>query len=139
MLVLQWIWTEVGKDGVPPQVAYYSLRVLMFILSFVLEDWALHELIQSPRHRRLAVTLVASSYVTWTYQTHTFSNSVETLVVLWTLVMIQRLMDNKRERDSLLSPSILGVLLVFGIFNRITFPAYVFLPGLFLLPHLWGR
>lgn len=139
MLILQWIWTEVGKDGVPPQVAYYSLRVLMFILSFVLEDWALHELIQSPRHRRLAVTLVASSYVTWTYQTHTFSNSVETLVVLWSLVMIQRLMDNKRKRDSLLCPSILGVLLVFGIFNRITFPAYLFLPGLFLLPHLWGR
>ena len=139
MLVLQWIWTEVGKDDVPPQIAYYSLRVLMFILSFVLEDWALHELIQSPRHRRLAVTLVASSYVTWTYQTHTFSNSIETLVVLWSMVMIQRLIENKQKRDSLLSPSILGALLVFGTFNRITFPAFVFLPGLFLIPHLWGR
>lgn len=139
MLVLQWIWTEVGHDDVPPHVAYYSLRVLMFILSFVLEDWALHELIQSPRQRTLAVILVASSYVTWTYQTHTFSNSIETLVVLWSLVMIQRLMDNQRKSDSLLSPSILGALLVFGTFNRITFPAFVFLPGLFLLPHLWKR
>lgn len=139
MLVLQWIWTEVAKDDVSPKVVYYSLRVLMFILSFVLEDWALHELIQSPRHRRLVVTLVASSYVTWTYQTHTFSNSIETLVVLWSLVMIQRLIDNKGQKDSLLSPSILGALLVFGTFNRITFPAFVFLPGLFLIPHLWGR
>ena len=139
MLVLQWIWTEVGQDDVPPKIVYYSLRVLMFVLSFVLEDWALHELIQSPRHRRLAVTLVASSYVTWTYQTHTFSNSIEALVVLWSLVMIQRLIDNKPRKDSLLSPSILGALLVFGTFNRITFPAFVFLPSLFLILHLWGR
>lgn len=67
----------------------------MFIVSFVFEDWAIHELVQSPRHRRLAVTLVASSYVTWTYQTHTFSNSIETIVVLWSLVMIQRILDNR--------------------------------------------
>lgn len=75
----------------------------MFILSFVLEDWAIHELVQSPQHRRLAVTLVASSYVTWTYQTHTFSNSIETLVVAWSLVMVQRVLDNKvrpKARDT---------------------------------------
>ena len=63
----------------------------MFIISFVLEDWAIHELVPSPRHRRVAVILVASSYVTWTYQTHTFSNSVETLVVAWCLVLIERI------------------------------------------------
>ena len=95
MTVLQWVWTETGKEQVAPKVIYYILRVLMFLLSFVLEDWALHELIPSPRQRRLAVILVASSYVTWTYQTHTFSNSVETLIVAWTLVMIQRILDNK--------------------------------------------
>lgn len=67
----------------------------MFVLSFVLEDWALHELVQSPRHRRVAVLLVASSYVTWTYQTHTFSNSIETLGVAWSLVLIQRILDTK--------------------------------------------
>lgn len=62
----------------------------MFALSFVLEDWAIHELVQSPRHRRVAVLLVASSYVTWTYQTHTFSNAIETIVVAWSLVLIER-------------------------------------------------
>ena len=95
MLVLQWVWTETGKEAVAPRVIYYALRLLMFILSFVLEDWAIHELVQSPRERRIAVVLVASSYVTWTYQTHTFSNAVETLVVLWSIVMIQRILDNK--------------------------------------------
>lgn len=82
----------------------------MMIFSVVLEDWAIHELIKSPRHRNLAVVLVASSYVTWTYQTHTFSNSVETLVVAWSLVMIQRIRDDKvrfyhRFRDFACSPA----------------------------------
>lgn len=94
MLLLRWLWIGNGQDGeIPPIAVFWTLRVLMFLISFVLEDWALHELIQSPRHRRVAVLLVASSYVTWTYQTHTFSNSIETLVVAWSLVLIQRLAD----------------------------------------------
>ena len=67
----------------------------MFMLSFVLEDWAIHDLVQPPGHRRLAVALVASSYVTWTYQTHTFSNSIETLAVLWSLVLMQRILGEQ--------------------------------------------
>lgn len=96
MILLKWIWTE-GTDGTtaPPALVYYVLRAGMFILSFVLEDWAVYELVPSPRHRRQAVVLVASSYVTWTYQTHTFSNSVETLLVAWGLVLIQRIVENK--------------------------------------------
>ncbi|KAL8734913.1 MAG: hypothetical protein Q9166_001265 [cf. Caloplaca sp. 2 TL-2023] len=134
MLVLQWVWTETGKEAVAPQVIYYSLRLLMFILSFVLEDWAIHELVQSPRERRRAVVLVASSYVTWTYQTHTFSNAVETLVVLWSIVMIQRILDNK-HRSSMLSSALLGSLVAFGVFNRITIYAFLLPPGVYLLPH----
>lgn len=121
----------------------------MFALSFVLEDWALHELVQSPRHRRVAVLLVASSYVTWTYQTHTFSNSIETLAVAWSLVLIQRIVENKvsslwnkqnvsdapQQRSSVFACAILSFVVVFGIFNRITFPAFLLIPGLRLIPH----
>ncbi|KAL8679221.1 MAG: hypothetical protein Q9186_004463 [Xanthomendoza sp. 1 TL-2023] len=134
MLLLQWVWTETGKEAVAPYLIYYALRLLMFILSFVLEDWAIHELVHSPRERKIAVVLVASSYVTWTYQTHTFSNAVETLVVLWSVVMTQRLLDNT-HRSSLLSSALLGSLVAFGIFNRITVPAFLLPPALFLLPH----
>jgi phosphatidylinositol glycan class Z len=94
MLLLRWLWIGNGNDGeIPPIVVFWTLRVLMFILSFVLEDWAIHELVQSPRHRRVAILLVASSYVTWTFQTHTFSNSIETLIVAWSLVLIERILD----------------------------------------------
>ncbi|EER27410.1 GPI mannosyltransferase, putative [Coccidioides posadasii C735 delta SOWgp] len=95
MTVLKWFWTETGSGSTPPYLIYYVLRGTMFGLSFVLEDWAIHELITSPRHRREAVVLVASSYVTWTYQTHTFSNSLETLLVAWSLVVIQRILENR--------------------------------------------
>ena len=106
----------------------------MFLLSFVLEDWAIHELVPNPRQRRIAVTLIASSYVTWTYQTHTFSNAIEALLVLWSLVMLQRIRFNK-QRSALLSSMLLGLFLAFGCFNRATFPAFVLVPCLTLLPH----
>ncbi|KAH7329227.1 Alg9-like mannosyltransferase [Stachybotrys elegans] len=139
MLLLRWLWTGNGQDGeIPPIAVFWTLRVLMFLISFVLEDWALHELISSPRHRRIAVLLVASSYVTWTYQTHTFSNSVETLVVAWSMVLIQRITD-PRQRTTKLSSITLGVVSVFGLFNRITFPGFLLIPGLRLIPHFWKK
>lgn len=139
MLLLRWLWIGNGQDGeIPPIAVFWTLRVLMFLTSFVLEDWALHELIPSPRNRRVAVLLVASSYVTWTYQTHTFSNSVETLVLAWSLVLIQRILD-VRQRSSILSSVILGMVCVFGVFNRITFPAFLLIPGLRLLKHFFYR
>lgn len=96
MLLLKWIWIGNGQGGeVTPAVVFWTLRVLMFLLSFVLEDWAIHELVGKPRHRSLVILLVASSYVTWTFQAHTFSNSLETILVAWSLVLIQRIVDDK--------------------------------------------
>jgi GPI mannosyltransferase 4 len=95
MTLLRWIWAEDDRGNVAPEAIYYALRVVMFTLSFVLEDWAIHELVHSPRHRRQAIILVASSYVTWTYQSHTFSNSTETPLVLWSLVLIERIVREK--------------------------------------------
>ncbi|KAI9762335.1 MAG: hypothetical protein M4579_000484 [Chaenotheca gracillima] len=138
MVLLRWVWSGgEGRDDdyVNPALIYWALRSLMFVLSFVLEDWAIYELVQSPRHRRVAILLVASSYVTATFQTHTFSNSIETLLVLWSIVLCQRIIDEK-DHSSILSSSILGFLVVFGVFNRITFPAFLILPGLRLIPVL---
>lgn len=154
MVLLKAIWGKEADGSVSPTVIYYVLRAVMFTLGFVLEDWAIYELVRSPRRRNESVILVASSYVTWTFQTHTFSNSVETLLVLWSLVLMQRIADNGspiissktdsditswQKRSSLTSSAILGFLLVAGVFNRITFPAFVLIPGLQLLPHFWDR
>ncbi|KAJ5693402.1 GPI mannosyltransferase 4 [Penicillium macrosclerotiorum] len=135
MSLLHWFYAEIGSGNPPPQLVYYALRAGMFLLSFVLEDWAIYELVPSPRHRRATVVLVASSYVTWTYQTHTFSNSLETLLVAWGLVLIQRIVENKQQLSSFFSYVVLSFIAVVGVFNRITFPAFLLLPGLQLLPH----
>ncbi|KAE8362167.1 Alg9-like mannosyltransferase family-domain-containing protein [Aspergillus caelatus] len=133
--LLRWFYAETGAPTPPPpQVIYYVLRGVMFLLSFVLEDWAVYELVPFARHRRATVVLVASSYVTWTYQTHTFSNSLETLLVAWGLVLIRRIVENKR-RSSVFSCAVLAFIAVAGVFNRITFPAFLVIPGLQLLPH----
>jgi len=95
LTLLKWICDGIGYHTISPATVYYTLRALMFVLSFVLEDWALDELIHVPKDRRVAQMLVASSYVTWTFQNHTFSNSIETLIVLWCLVLINRIKEDK--------------------------------------------
>lgn len=103
MYILRWLWEGFGYE-VSPSVVYWTLRVLMLTLSVVMEDWAIHELVESPRARRIAVPLVTSSYVTWTFQTHTFSNSLETLLVCWSLVLIQRIVQDKVRFGPLADP-----------------------------------
>lgn len=138
LTVLKWIYEGFDYGSVPPATAFYTLRILMFLLSFVLGDWAIHELVHSVKERRWAIMLVASSYVTWAYQTHTFSNSIETLVVLWSLVLIGRLRDNTLDTQSM-ACAVLAFLAVLGVFNRITFPAFLLLPLLQLLPGLYKK
>ncbi|KAL5379363.1 hypothetical protein PMIN06_011412 [Paraphaeosphaeria minitans] len=138
MYILRWLWEGFGYGEVSPSVVYWTLRVLMLSLSVVLEDWAIQELVQSHRARRVALLLIASSYVTWTFQTHTFSNSLETLVVSWSLVLIQRIVEDKK-RSGILASSMLGFFVVAGTFNRITFPAFLVVPSFSLLPHFWRK
>ena len=95
MYLLRWLHEGFGYDEVAPSVGYWTLRVLMLTLSIVLEDWAVLEMVQSPRQHRVAILLIASSYVTWTLQTHTFSNSLETLLVAWSLVLTGRIVEDK--------------------------------------------
>lgn len=139
MNVLRWLWQGFRRDDPPPWLIFYMLRGVMFTLSLVLEDWALHELLPIKRQRRMAIILVASSYVTWTWQTHTFSNSVETLLVLWYMVLVERMTRETRASPpnypKVASPAILAFLLVLGIFNRVTFPAFILYPSLQLIPH----
>jgi hypothetical protein len=82
---------------------FRAVRLTFFCLSFLngtflhnphslylanlVQDWAVSRLARET-HRRSAVLLYASSYVTWTFQTHTFSNSIEAILVSCSLVTI---------------------------------------------------
>lgn len=39
----------------------------------------------------------------------------------------------------MISSTVLGIVAVFGVFNRITFPAFLLIPGLQLVPYYWKR
>ncbi|KAK9318433.1 Alg9-like mannosyltransferase family-domain-containing protein [Lipomyces starkeyi] len=131
MTILRWIYGM----SVNPILAYYCLRMFFFLISFSLEDWALQELGSTPKIRAHYLLFVASSYVTWTYQTHTFSNSVETIILAWTLVLIRRIsFRNFGHTSHFWSCCLLGSLVAIGVFNRITFPAYLILPVWYLVP-----
>ncbi|KAL7276881.1 alpha 1,2 mannosyltransferase [Rhizina undulata] len=132
MQLVRWIVPD--SHTLSPLWMFYGLRTMFFLVSFVLEDWALQELVDKPRRRqRTAVLLLASSYVTWTYQSHTFSNSLETILVAWSLVMIKRIVKSKDA--AWISSGLLGITAVYGVFNRITFPAFIILPAFQLIPH----
>ncbi|KAJ8102621.1 Alg9-like mannosyltransferase family-domain-containing protein [Lipomyces tetrasporus] len=131
MTILRWMYGM----SVNPILAYYCLRMFFFLISFSLEDWALQELASTPKVRAHYLLVVASSYVTWTYQTHTFSNSVETIILAWTLVLIRRIsFRNFGHTRHFWSCCLLGCLVAIGVFNRITFPAFLILPVWYLVP-----
>jgi hypothetical protein len=110
-------------------------------------DWAVYRL-AGDAHCRSAVLLYASSYVTWTFQTHTFSNSIEAVLVSCTLVTILRFkhtrvrtlpyFSNCQANVSWTAFS-LGILCSLGVFFRITFPAFVFPAMVSCIPELLRR
>ncbi|EWC47795.1 hypothetical protein DRE_02995 [Drechslerella stenobrocha 248] len=128
MTVLQWI----ANADPSPMVLFYAVRLLFYFFSMVYEDWALLEL-GSATMPSVGLLLTASSWVTWSIQTRSFSNSVETVVLLWSLVFMQRIVASKGP--SVRNSIMLAVFVVFGTFNRITFPAFLFIPGISLLRH----
>ncbi|KAK4570007.1 alpha 1,2 mannosyltransferase [Recurvomyces mirabilis] len=137
LIIFKWLCHGMGYQATP-MAAFYVLRGSMFLLSFVLEDWALHELLPDQQERGSALLLVASSYVTWTFQMHTFSNSIETIIVLWCLVLMRR-MQHDPEHTQVTLCIVLAFLGVLGVFSRITFPAFLIVAGVQLLPHLWAK
>jgi len=49
------------------------------------------------------------------------------------------LTDGVQQRDSVLASTVLGIVAIFGVFSRITFPAFLLIPGLRLLPYYWKK
>jgi GPI mannosyltransferase 4 len=114
----------------------------------ILLDWAVYRL-AGKAHRLSAVLLYASSYVTWTFQAHTFSNSIEAVLVSCSLVTILSFkntqvylflfnIDDRQAKLSWVAVS-LGILGALGVFFRITFPAFLLPAVLSCIPDLLKR
>ncbi len=119
-----------------PVVVYWVVRLSYLFGSLVLINGALKRLC-SQSHYRNSFKFILLSHVTWTYQTHTFSNSTETVLLLWTLVLITKL-SHDRFNAQYINCVLTGAIVAFGIFNRVTFPAFLVLPSIHLLKHFYN-
>lgn len=123
-----------------PLQSWYLVRLVLMLASWMTTDWFLYKMLPTKQERIKAIFFVLTSYVSLVYQSHTFSNSVETVLVITVVFMINELRFFKRipteqvsKKEVALLGIFIGALSSFGIFNRVTFPAYVILPSFFLI------
>lgn len=132
------IW--MGKHfGLTSYQIYLLVRIQLTIISWIITDWCLYRLVPM-KHERIKSTLFTmTSYLTLVHQTHTFSNSIETCILLPTLYLINDIRSyletNSKNNYCLKKLMLLGLLISFGVFNRITFPAWIFLPAFYLFKY----
>ncbi|SGZ57948.1 CIC11C00000004595 [Sungouiella intermedia] len=126
--------------GLLPLQTRYLARLELMLVSWVVTDWCLYRMLPTKQERIKAIYFALTSYVTLVYQSHTFSNSVETVLVMLTVFMINELrflsttpenQYNFREIGILAAG--LGVVGAIGVFNRVTFPAFFVFPAFFYL------
>ncbi|KAG0679248.1 alpha 1,2 mannosyltransferase [Pichia californica] len=67
---------------------YLLIRIQLTVISWIITDWCLYRLVPMKHERIKATLFTMTSYLTLVHQTHTFSNSIETCVLLPTLYII---------------------------------------------------
>lgn len=132
--------------GLSPLQIWLLVRLLFMLVSWVVTDWCLYKMLPSKQERIKAIFFVLTSFVTLVFQSHTFSNSVETLLVVATTWMINELRFLRATETNGIRYShaeiarysaAIGGCFALGIFNRITFPAFFILPGFHYLECCW--
>ncbi len=158
------------RSSIPLLIFYYpvillgtyfnlsSLSILLLtkfefcLLTWIVGEWCLHRIMPIKHERIKASFFFNTSYITLVYQSHTFSNSIETCVVLLVVYLIDdirqylemyssKASENDKQESirscknaySSSKLALLGILVSFGIFNRITFLCWLILPSIYLL------
>lgn len=119
-----------------PLALMYMARLQLVTTYFITVQIATSILCETKQEVSKTLFFIFTSYITWTYQSHTFSNSIETQVLLLTLCLIHLLRQSEKSkvtyphyRVSLL----MGALIAIGTFNRITFLSFLIFPMLTLI------
>lgn len=123
-----------------PLALWYLTRVQLILVSWLVTDMCLYRILPNKPERIKAVFFTLTSYMTLVYQSHTFSNSLETPLVL-ICVMILSDLRFAQEVVKLSQPDYqrlfyFGIVAAIGVFNRITFPAFLLFPSYFLLKYI---
>lgn len=127
-----------------PIQTWYLVRLLLMLVSWMVIDWCIYKMLPTKQERIKTIFFVLTSYVTLVYQSHTFSNSVETVLVVLTVYMLNELrfllrVDKKQysSMDIAYLGLGIGVCFAFGVFNRVTFPVFFVFPAYFYMICAW--
>lgn len=118
-----------------PILILYLMRLQNYVMIVLCCHFIIPKLMRSDKRavQSMKKGIILTSYVTWTYQTHTFSNSIETLILMSTLIVMENMVNEENITKRKFKESILlGLLFSLGVFNRVTFPAFILLPCLIL-------
>ncbi|RLV95930.1 GPI mannosyltransferase 4 [Spathaspora sp. JA1] len=142
---LLYIVKTLGLQLTPIQI-WYLARLQITILTWVITDSCLYWMLPTKQERIKAIFFTSTSYITLVYQSHLFSNSIETVLVLLAILIIDDLRYIYESKESEIqqlnkSRSVLwlGVVISIGIFNRVTFPVFLIFPSWYLLKYLISR
>ncbi|SGZ39231.1 uncharacterized protein HGUI_01431 [Hanseniaspora guilliermondii] len=104
-------------------IKYYNLAI--FIGAYLLFS---NSFMTNRFNYNVSKVLILSSYTLLSYQVRSFSNSIETVLLMLFLVFL--------NSNSFI---ILGLLFTLGIFNRLTFPLWIILPCAYKAYHIFKK
>ncbi|KAI5964753.1 SMP3 [Candida pseudojiufengensis] len=127
-----------------PIQIWYLLRLQICLINWVIIDFCLYWMLPTKHERIKALFFTSTSFVSLVFQNHLFSNSIETCLLIFVIYIIDDLryiQENKELKSMNKTKSLLtlGALISFGIFNRITFPAFIILPSWYLLTYIYSN
>lgn len=118
---------------------YHLCRLALALYSWVVIDWCLYRIIPTRPERVKALVFVATAWSTHGLQSHSFSNALETCLLLPCVWVLDRLRrhegDRSRDKFSKTMLMILGGVGALGTFNRVTFGVWLVLPGVFFVKY----
>ncbi|CAR28002.1 hypothetical protein ZYGR_0N04900 [Zygosaccharomyces rouxii] len=112
------------------------VRLQNFGLYLLISRYALNHLTHSGSQ---AEFLLQSSYIAWCHQSHSFSNSLETLLVLIALSLYSDLTKVPNGHHAMVKSAVLSIVITLGVFNRITFPVFLLIPSVVLFVKFYLR
>lgn len=137
---LLWVIKVFGSD-ISPKGIWYLARLQLVFFSWLVTDMCLYRLLPTKPERVKAVFFTLTSYITLVYQSHCFSNSLETPLLLICLMLINDMRFDlevrKVTRPDYSRLLYLGIVIALGIFNRVTFPAYLVTVSIFVIRYVW--
>ena len=128
------ILTKIGIMSITTNNLILFPRLMQLLLSF-LGDYYIYKISKLLNlNTNKCLILYSSSYITLIYLTHTFSNSIETILfsalLYYTLNSLTCIETNENANFNL---QIIGLIACIGVFNRPTFIIYCFVPIGYLL------